>query len=62
MRWAAHIVHVEETCEKKLLGKPEGREQLGATKRRLVETIKVDIREVMCVKVYWIHLAQDRDQ
>jgi hypothetical protein len=44
------------------VGKPEGKRQLGRKRHRLVENIKVDLREIECYGMDWIDLAQDRDQ
>jgi hypothetical protein len=41
-----------------LVGKPEGKRQLGRPRHRWVDNIKMDLREVGWD---WIDLAQDRD-
>jgi hypothetical protein len=43
-----------------LVGKPEGKRPLG--RRRWVDNIKMDLREIGWNGVDWIDLAQDRDQ
>jgi hypothetical protein len=43
-----------------LVGKPEGKRQLGRPRRRLVGNIKMDLREIECDGVDWIDMAQDR--
>jgi len=45
-----------------LVGKPEGRRQLGRPRRRWVNNIRIDLQEVGCGHVDWIELAQDRDR
>jgi hypothetical protein len=45
-----------------LLGKPEGNRPLGRPRRRCVDNIKMDLREIKWDGVDWIDLAQDRDQ
>jgi hypothetical protein len=45
-----------------LVGRPEGRRPLGRPRRRWVENIKVDLREIVFGDVDWINLAQDRDR
>jgi hypothetical protein len=45
-----------------LVGKPEGKRPLGRPRRRLVDKIKIDHREIGWDGVDWIELAQDRDQ
>jgi hypothetical protein len=44
------------------VGKPEGRRPLGRPRRRGVDNIKVDLREIGRDGIDWIDLAQDRDQ
>jgi hypothetical protein len=43
-----------------LVGKPEGKRPLGRPKRRWVDNIKMDLREIGWAGVDWIELAQDR--
>jgi hypothetical protein len=45
-----------------LVRKPEGRRPLGRPRRRWVDNIKMDFREIAWDGIDWIHLAQDRDQ
>jgi hypothetical protein len=44
-----------------LVGRPEGRRPLGRPRRRWVDNIKVDLREIGWAGVDWVVLAQDRD-
>jgi hypothetical protein len=44
------------------VGKPEGKRLLGRPRRRWVENIKMDLREIGWDGRNWIELAQDRDQ
>jgi hypothetical protein len=44
------------------VGKPEGKRRLGKPRRRWVDNIKVDLREIGWEGVDWIELAWDRDQ
>jgi hypothetical protein len=44
-----------------LVGKPEGKRPLGRPRRRWVDNIKMDLREVWNGRD-WINLAQDRDR
>jgi hypothetical protein len=48
MRWAGHVVQMAErrTVYSILLGKSEGRRPLGRPKRRRVNNIKMDLREI----------------
>jgi hypothetical protein len=45
-----------------LVGKPEGKRPLGRPRRRWVNNIKMDLREIGWVGMYWIDLAQDWEQ
>jgi hypothetical protein len=45
-----------------LMGKPEGNRPQGRPRRRLVDNIKMDLREIGWGGMDWIELAQDRDQ
>jgi hypothetical protein len=44
------------------VGKPEGKRQLGRPRRRWVDNMKMDLREIGWDDIDWIDLAQDRDQ
>jgi hypothetical protein len=44
-----------------LVRNPEGKRPLGRPRHRY-ENIGMDLREIGCEDVDWIHLAQDRDQ
>jgi hypothetical protein len=44
------------------VAKPEGKRSLGRPKRRWVDNIRTDLREVGWGDVDWIDLAQDRNQ
>jgi hypothetical protein len=44
------------------VGKPEGKRPLGRPRRRWVDNIKMDLREVGWNGRNWISLAQDRDR
>ena len=45
-----------------LVGKPEGKKQLGRPRRRWENDITMDLQEVGCGGMDWIELAQDRDR
>jgi hypothetical protein len=45
-----------------LVGKPEGKRPLGRPRRRWVDNIKMDLREVGWDGRDWIDLAQDRER
>jgi hypothetical protein len=44
------------------VGKPEGKRPLERPRRRLVDIIKIELREIGWDGMDWIDLAQDRDQ
>jgi len=64
MRWAGHVARMgeERGMYRVLVGKPEGRRQLGRPRRRWVDNIRVALQEVRCGYMDWIGLAQDRDR
>jgi hypothetical protein len=45
-----------------LVGKREGKEPLGETRRRLEDNIKMNLQEVGCEGMDWIDMARDRDR
>jgi hypothetical protein len=45
-----------------LVGEPEGKRPLGRPRRRWLNNIKMDLREIGWNCMDWIYLAQDRDQ
>jgi hypothetical protein len=45
-----------------LVGKPERKKPLGRPRRRLVDNIKMDLRNVVWGGICYINLAQDRGQ
>jgi hypothetical protein len=45
-----------------LLGKPDGKIPLGRPRRRCVNNIKIDLREMGWDDMDWLDLAQDTDQ
>jgi len=64
MRWAGHVARMgeEKGLYRVLVGKLEGRRQLGRPRRRWVDNIRMDLQEVGCVYIDWIELARDRDR
>jgi hypothetical protein len=45
-----------------LMGKPEGKRPLARFRRRCVDNVKMDLRELGWYGMGWIDLAQDMDQ
>jgi hypothetical protein len=64
MRWAGHVARIGETWNayRILVGKPEEKRPLERPRRRWVDNIKIDLREIRWDCMDWIELAQDRDQ
>ena len=62
MRWAGHVARMgeERGVYRILVGKPDGRRQLGRPRRRWGD-IRMDLQEVGCGYMDWIGLSQDRD-
>jgi hypothetical protein len=44
------------------MGMPEGKEPLGRSRRRWVDNIKMDLRDIEWDCMDWIDLAENRDQ
>jgi hypothetical protein len=63
MRWARYVKRMGKTKNAyRIFGKSEGKRPLGKPRRRWVDDIKVDLREIGWDGRDWIDLAQDRDQ
>jgi hypothetical protein len=45
-----------------LVGMPEGKRKLGRPRRRWVDNITMDLREIGWDELDWIDMARDRDQ
>jgi hypothetical protein len=63
MRWAGHVARMGEkrNAYRILVGKPEGNRPLGRPRRRWVDNIKMDLREIGWDGVDWVDMS-DRDQ
>jgi len=59
MRWAGHVTHTGERISvyMVLVGKPEGKRQLGRPRLRWEDNIKMDLQKVECGGMDWIDLA-----
>jgi hypothetical protein len=64
MRWAGHVARIWEkrNAYRILVGQPEGKRPRGRPRRRWVDNIKIDLREIGWDGMDWINVAQDRDQ
>jgi hypothetical protein len=63
MRLAEHVARMREKRNAYgiLVRKPEGKRPLGRPRRRWVDNINIDFREIGWDGMYWIDLTQDRD-
>jgi hypothetical protein len=63
MRFAGHVARMrtKRNAYKILVGKP-GKRPLGRPRRRWVDKVQMDLREIGWDGMDWIDLAQDRDQ
>jgi hypothetical protein len=64
MIWAGHVALMGEKSNEymSLIGKPEGKRQLGRPRRRWMDNIKVDLGNVGWGGLGWIGLTQDRNR
>jgi hypothetical protein len=64
MRSAGHVAHMGEGrgVYRILVGRPEGKIQLGRPRPRWQDNIKMDLREIGLDGANWIRLVQDRVQ
>jgi hypothetical protein len=62
MKWHVARMGVKRNAYRILVVKPEAKTLLGRPRRRWVEKIKMNLREIGWDGMDWIDLAQDRDQ
>jgi hypothetical protein len=62
MRWAGNLARMGSNAYRILVGKPYGKRPLGTPRRRWVDNIKMDLREIGGDGMDWIDLAQDMNQ
>jgi hypothetical protein len=64
MRWAGHVARMGNgrSVYSVLAGRPERKRPLEIPRRRWVDIIKLDLREIGIDRVKWIRLARDRFQ
>jgi hypothetical protein len=64
MRWAGHVARMGENrnAYRILVGIPEGKRPLGRPRRRWVDNIKMDLREIGWDGVDWMDMAHDRGE
>jgi hypothetical protein len=64
MKWVGNVARKEKkrNAYRILMGNPERKRPLGRTRRRWVDNIKTELREIGWDGLDWIDLAYDRDQ
>jgi hypothetical protein len=64
MRWAGHVTRMRDmrNAYRILVGNAEGYKLLGRPRRRWVDNIKMDLREIGWDGMDCVYVAQDRDQ
>jgi hypothetical protein len=64
MRWAGNVARKREDrgVHRVLVGRPEGKRQLGRPRCRWEDNIKMDLQEVGGGRGDWMELAQNRDR
>jgi hypothetical protein len=64
MRWAGYISRMgaKRNAYRILVGKSDGTLPLGKPRRRLIDNIKMHLREMGWGGMDWTDLAQDREQ
>jgi len=63
LRWAGHVVRMEEgrSAFKIVTGKPTGKRPLGWPRRRWEDNIRMDLEEIGINAGNWVDSAQDRN-
>jgi hypothetical protein len=64
MRWIGHVARMGEkrNAYRIFVGKLKGKRPMGRPRGRGVNNIKMDLRVIGWDCMYWIGVAQDRDQ
>jgi hypothetical protein len=64
MRWAGHVARMgtKMNAYRILVGEPEGKRPLGKLRHRMVDNIRMYLREVVRGYIYLIDLNQYREQ
>ena len=59
LRWAGHVVRMEESRTFKILtGTPTEKRTLGRPRRRWKDNIRIDIKEI---GINWVGMTQDKE-
>jgi hypothetical protein len=61
-KWAGHVTRLgeEKNVYRILVGKPDGKRSMGRSRRRWVDNMKIDFREIEWDGMDWIDLDQWR--
>jgi hypothetical protein len=63
MRWAKHVARMgAKRNAYRMVGRREGKRPLGRPRRRWVDNIKMDLRDIGWNGIDWIDLTQARDR
>jgi hypothetical protein len=62
IKWHVARIGGKRNAYRILVRKPERKRQLGRPRRRWMDNVKMDLREIGWGDMDWIDLAQDRDQ
>ena len=64
MRGEGHVARMGERrgLYRVLVGKRDGKRQLGGPRRRWEDNIKMSLQQVGCEVMDWVNVAQDRDR
>jgi hypothetical protein len=59
MRWAGHMPRIGENrnAYRILVGKPEGKRPLRRPRRRWMDNIKMDLREMVWIGLIWLRIG-----
>jgi hypothetical protein len=63
MKWTGYVLWMgkKRNTYRILVGNPEGKRLVGRSRRRWLDIIKMDLREIGWCDMYWIDMVQDRD-
>jgi hypothetical protein len=61
LRWAGHVVRMEESSSSFKILTPTGNRLLGRPRRRWEDNIRMDLKEIGINTRNWVDSAQDRD-
>jgi hypothetical protein len=63
VRWTGYVARMgEKNNPHRILVKPKGKRPLGRPRRKWLDSIKIDLREIGWDGMDWLELVQNRDQ